>query len=395
MVGHVRVLHTFLPPAPGSLHFLPFAMRPRASSVPRRRSLPTWDSTKSDLSIHRATRPDIERRKAKTRSHNANQARAELDERQQRMAVGDFSQVYEALEATTPSDRNRPLDYDSPRTAERPKHSDASMHVESVHAQLDALGQPVELFASELFAAEGAGPLPPPNLAGRACGASGDPVVDLDREIELFKLRAGARLQGVAIAPPAAAAHASVATPPAKPLPEAPPATAAPHRSVESMAPSPSPTPTPQPVADTAASRAPDALGLSRMMRQCGWLEGEMSEYEASRDASVHGDDKGEATTIAELCAPPPPASSALVFGGGQGGGQNVRPAPPATKPRKATAAAPSTGASGRGASYGACNERLVEMVGRLMGHLKRAQAELVEQVRASARTNPNSTPSH
>ena len=359
------------------------SMRPaRASSVPpRRRALPTWDSSKSDLSVHRATRPEIERRKSKTRSHNANQARAELDERQQRMSVGDFSQVYEALEATTPSDRNRPLDYESPRTAERPKHSDASMHVESVHAQLDAFGQPVELFASELFAAEGAAPLPPPNLAGRACDESGDPVVDLDREIELFKLRAGARLQGVATAPPVAAAHAFIATPPAKLLPEAPPAAVAPRRPVESMAPSPSPTPAPQPVADTA-SRAPDALGLSRMMQQCGWLEGEMSEYEASRDASVHGDEKGDATTIAELRAPPPPASSEVVFGGRQGGGQAVRPAPPATKPRKATAAAPSTGASGRGASYGACNERLVEMVGRLMGHLKRAQAELVEQAR-------------
>ena len=357
-------------------------MRPaRASSVPRRRALPTWDSSKSDLSVHRATRPEIERRKSKTRSHNANQARAELDERQQRMSVGDFSQVYEALEATTPSDRNRPLDYESPRTAERPKHSDASMHVESVHAQLDTFGQPVELFASELFAAEGAAPLPPPNLAGRACDESGDPVVDLDREIELFKLRAGARLQGVATAPPVAAAHAFIATPPAKLLPEAPPAAVAPRRPVESMAPSPSPMPTPQPVADTA-SRAPDALGLSRMMQQCGWLEGEMSEYEASRDASVHGDDKGDATTIAELRAPPPPASSEVVFGGGQGRGQAARPAPPATKPRKATAAAPSTGASGRGASYGACNERLVEMVGRLMGHLKRAQAELVEQAR-------------
>ena len=149
-----------------------------------------WDSSKTDLTIHRATRPDIERRKASTRSHNANQARAELEERQQRMAVGDFSQVFEGLEATTPSDRTRPLDYESPRTAERPKDSDASMHVESIHAQLDALGQPVKLFA-----AEGAAPPPPPNLSGRAPDAAGDPVVDLDREIELFKLRAGARLQ--------------------------------------------------------------------------------------------------------------------------------------------------------------------------------------------------------
>merc|ERR1740136_112212 len=202
--------------------------RARASSVPRRRALPTWDSTKSDLSIHRATRPDIERRKAKTRSHNTNQARAELDERQQRMSVGDFSHIYEGLEATNPSNRNRPLDYESPRTAERPRHSDASMHsdasVENVHAQLDGLGQPFlsgAIRPVELFASEGA-PMPPPDLAGRACDASGDPVVDLDREIELFKLRAGARLQGVATAPPAAAAHASVATPPAKPLSEAP-----------------------------------------------------------------------------------------------------------------------------------------------------------------------------
>ena len=100
----------------------------RASSVPRRRAAVPWDSSKSDLSVHRATPPDIERRKAKTRSHNANLARAELDERQQRMSVGDFSHIYEGLEATNPSDRNRPLDYESPRTAERPRHSDASMH---------------------------------------------------------------------------------------------------------------------------------------------------------------------------------------------------------------------------------------------------------------------------
>ena len=281
-----------------------------------------WDSSKTDLTIHRATRPDIERRKASTRSHNANQARAELEERQQRMAVGDFSQVFEGLEATTPSDRTRPLDYESPRTAERPKDSDASMHVESIHAQLDALGQPVKLFA-----AEGAAPPPPPNLSGRASDAAGDPVVDLDREIELFKLRAGARLQGVAgptggvaTAPPAAAAFTtpsvsppavstpSVATPPAMPPPEAPPATAASCRPAESMAPSPSPTPTPPPPPPADAGRAPDALGLSRMMRQCGWLEAELSEYEASRDASVLGDDKGDdqgdATTTAEPRAP-------------------------------------------------------------------------------------------
>ena len=269
-----------------------------------------WDSSKTDLTVHRATRPEIERRKAKTRSHNANQARAELEERKQRMAVGDFSQVFEGLEATTPSDRTRPLDYESPRTAERPKHSDASMHVdehvESVHAQLDALGQPVKLFA-----AEGAAPPPPPNLSGRASDAAGDPVVDLDREIELFKLRAGARLQGVAgptggvaTATPAAAAFTTpavstpavstpaVATPPAMPPPEAPADTAASCRPAESTAPSPALTPTPGPLPPADAGRAPDALGLSRMMRQCGWLEAELSEYEASRDASVHGDDK-------------------------------------------------------------------------------------------------------
>ena len=242
------------------------------------------------------------------------------------MAVGDFSQVFEGLEATTPSDRTRPLDYESPRTAERPKHSDASMHVdehvESVHAQLDALGQPVKLFA-----AEGAAPPPPPNLSGRASDAAGDPVVDLDREIELFKLRAGARLQGVAgptggvaTATPAAAAFTtpavstpavstpSVATPPAMPPPEAPADTAASCRPAESTAPSPALTPTPGPLPPADAGRAPDALGLSRMMRQCGWLEAELSEYEASRDASVHGDDKGDdqgdATTTAEPRAP-------------------------------------------------------------------------------------------
>lgn len=102
----------------------------RAASVPRQRR--AWDSSKSDLTVYRATKPDVERQKAKTRSHNANEARAELDERQMRMSVGDFSQVYEALETTKPTDRNRPLDYESPRTADRPKHSDPDMHIENV-----------------------------------------------------------------------------------------------------------------------------------------------------------------------------------------------------------------------------------------------------------------------
>ena len=79
-------------------------------------------------------------------------------------------------------------------------------------------------------------------------------------------------------------------------------------RPAESTAPSPALTPTPGPLPPADAGRAPDALGLSRMMRQCGWLEAELSEYEASRDASVHGDDKGDdqgdATTTAEPRAP-------------------------------------------------------------------------------------------
>ena len=167
-----------------------------ASSFPRRRA---WDSSLSDLSVYRATPPDIERRKAKTRSNNAYQARAELDKRQQRMMVGDFSQVLEALEPIKLSDRNRPLDYESPRTAERPKHSDANVHIENVssphrppanpdphsgaleqvHAQLDDLGQP---FPSGVdpCTPEGAAPLPPPNLARRSCDAVREPVVDLD-----------------------------------------------------------------------------------------------------------------------------------------------------------------------------------------------------------------------
>ena len=51
--------------------------KPRAQSVPRRRA--AWDSSVSDLTAYRASPPEIESRKAKMRSHNAYQARAELD----------------------------------------------------------------------------------------------------------------------------------------------------------------------------------------------------------------------------------------------------------------------------------------------------------------------------
>ena len=209
--------------------------------------------------------------------------------------------------------------------------------------------------------------MPPPNLAG--CDASGDHVVDLDREIELFKLRAGARLQG-AMASPAAAAHASIATPPANSQPEATPAAAAPQprRPAEPVAPTPLPTPSPRHAADAAACRAPDTLGLSRMMQKCGWLESEMGAYEASQYQGQHP-------------KPNPPCADSE----GRGLVTTTKPAASAPKPRKAAAALPlslgSTGGANQGrSSFGACNERLVEMVGRLLGHLKHAQAELLEQ---------------
>ena len=109
--------------------------KPRATSAPRRRA---WDSSLSDLSVYKPTKTELESRKAKMRSHNASSARAELDERQQRLAAGDFSEALDALQPDKLPDRSRPLDYESPRTAQRPKQQtfEAEMHIENVRPLL-------------------------------------------------------------------------------------------------------------------------------------------------------------------------------------------------------------------------------------------------------------------
>ena len=338
----------------------------RSHSVPRRRR--EWDATVHDLSVYKPSRPEIEARKERMRSANAAQARIDLDERQQRLAAGDLSQVLGALQ---------PASTESPRPArdERPLRQ-----IEQVHAQLNAL-EPEALRSMQPKPAEDdAAPRPPPDLAGGHAIDSSvpEPVVDLDREIALFKLRAGERLNS-----------ASGASAPAPPQPDDAPASlmAAPERPpVAPMAPPPAAA---SPAAAQAAAAAaahdngpkgPDALGLGRLQHACGWLESAIGEYEASRSEgfvpTAPSETESRATDTQPGLARPPAAVAAF--------GSSAKP----TRPRKAAAGVGASqllgGSGGRAAnsSFGACNERLVEMVSRLVGHLRTSQAELAEQAR-------------
>ena len=425
-----------LPPHPGALNKIVRKAMPRRAE---------WDSSLSDLSVHRISRAEQEERRKRIQSPNAVAARKELERRRTLLARCSFDDTLSAL------------------ASQGPEASSALRELETVEKELgqlagDACNGPASMVAAPrpptivVASAPGEGveaeealatPPTPAFLQGREApwaaerpapfGAAGaptrpstdafaappPPAVDLDEEIALFRERSGLRLaalgreaaEGGAPATAAAAAAAIVA--------------AAPNQRAASAA------------IDAAAPR----LGQAYSTAAAG------SAAEATAEAAV-GVDGARLSFSREGKGPPPklsapapapaktppwrPANGKLRHDDVRGrGGEPSPPAGGARAPdtlglarmqhachelaqivdeyETCRAAAPndaasnasvggdetgglhkravaSAAASAAPSSYSNCHAQLVELTKRLVAHLQRADAELSAQSAQRAR---------